>query len=424
MRFEFRREDSLPRLAWCARLREGDDRAVLLHGPWVEARGDWFVEGAWNGPFSEGRFDRAHSLVGTGGRIGDSGLVFCTPSSFAHSLFTLRLGAERLLSNSLAFLLVQAGDDLDPTYPHYAEDLAEFRRQGLRKREKTLRTRLGGRIALHQFTDIAVSRDLSVREQEKADCAAPRDFAEYDRLLGDTLAAVIENAGDPDPERERRYRPVAMVSRGYDSSAATALAARAGCREALTFGKPGPDDPEPDDGGAQIAARLGIETREYSRLAFKRLPGVVDAEFYACPSGGALPLAVAEEQAESALLISGLGGDAVWSKDRREHLPQMRRLRRALVRTLIDTSVPEFRMCVGFLTLPVPWIGARHHLKIWEITTSRAMKPWSVGGGYDRPVPRRIAEQAGVPREWFGRKKAAGLYHLIERMKSRYGVRE
>jgi len=35
MRFEFRREDSLPRLAWWARLREGDDRAALLHGPWV-----------------------------------------------------------------------------------------------------------------------------------------------------------------------------------------------------------------------------------------------------------------------------------------------------------------------------------------------------------------------------------------------------
>jgi hypothetical protein len=120
-------------------------------------------------------------------------------------------------------LPVQAGDDLDPTYPHYAEDVAEFRRQGLRKREKTLRTRLDNRIALHQFTDVAVSPDLSVREQEKADCAAPRDFAEYDRLLGDTLAAVIENAGDP----------------------------------------------EPDDGGVQIAARFGMETREYSRLAWK-----------------------------------------------------------------------------------------------------------------------------------------------------------
>jgi hypothetical protein len=413
MRFEFRCVHSLPRLAWCARLCEWGDRAVLLHGPWVETRGDWFVEGAWNGPFSEGRFDRAHTLVGTGGRIGGSGLVFCTPSSFAHSLYTLRLGAERLVSNSLAFLLVQAGDDLDPSYRHCAEDLAEFRRRGLRKREKTLRTRLRNRISVHQFTDIAVSPDLSLRELAKADCAAPRDFAEYDCLLGDTLAAVVENAGDR--ARAHRYRPVAVVSRGYDSSAAAALAARAGCREALTLGKLGLDDPEPDDGGAAIAASLGMETREYSRLAFKRLPGVVDAEFCACPAGGALPLAVAEGQAASALLINGLGGDAVWSKDRREHPPQMRRLRRTLVRTLIDTSTPEFRMRVGFLTLPVPWIGARHRLRIWEVTTSAEMKPWSIGGSYDRPIPRRIAEEAGVPREWFGRRKSAGLYHLFER---------
>jgi hypothetical protein len=339
--------------------------------------------------------------------------VFCTPSSFAHSLYTLRLGAERLVSNSLAFLLAQAGDDLDPSYPHYAEDLAEFRRWGLRRRERTLPTRLRNRIAVHQFADVAVAPDLSVREVEKADCAAPRDFADYDRLLGDTLAAVIANAGDR--EREHRYRPVAMVSRGYDSPAAAALAARAGCREALSFAKLGPDDPEPDDGGTAIATLFGMQTREYSRLAWKGLPGVVEAEFCACPAGGALPLAAAEGQAEGALLISGLNGDAIWSKDRREHPPQMRRLRRALARTLIDTSVPEFRMRVGFLTLPVPFIGARHHLRIWEITTSPEMEPWSVGGRYDRPVPRRIAEEAGVPREWFGREKAAGLYHLIER---------
>jgi len=386
---------------------------TLFHGPWVEARGDWFVEGAWNGAFCEGRFDRAHTLAGTGGRIGDSGLVFYTSSSFAHSLFSLRLGAERLVSNSLAFVLVQAGDDLDPTYPHYVEDLAEFRRRGLRRREKTLRTRLGNRISLHHFSDVAVLPDLSVRELEKTDCAAPRDFAEYDRLLGDTLAAVIENASDR--EREHRYRPLAMISRGYDSSAAAALAARAGCREALTFAKLGPDHPEPSDGGAHIAASFGMETREYSRLAFQRLPGIVDDEFCACPAGGALPMVVAEEQIESSLLIGGLLGDAVWSKDRREHPPQLRRLRRKLVRTLIDTAVPEFRMRVGFLAISVPCIGVRHHLRIWEITTSQEMQPWSVGGSYDRPIPRRIAEQAGVPREWFGRKKAAGVYHLFDR---------
>ena len=35
------------------------------------------------------------------------------------------------------------------------------------------------------------------------------------------------------------------------------------------------------------------------------------------------------------------------------------------------------------------------------------MTPWSVGGGYDRPIPRRIAESAGVDRQAFGQRKRA-----------------
>jgi hypothetical protein len=37
------------------------------------------------------------------------------------------------------------------------------------------------------------------------------------------------------------------------------------------------------------------------------------------------------------------------------------------------------------------------------------MMPWSIGGNYDRPLPRRIGESAGGPRACFGQlKKAVG----------------
>ena len=55
MRFAFTRCDTLPRLAWCAHLRRGSGVARVYHGPWVETRDDWFVEGAWTGPFEEGQ---------------------------------------------------------------------------------------------------------------------------------------------------------------------------------------------------------------------------------------------------------------------------------------------------------------------------------------------------------------------------------
>jgi hypothetical protein len=41
------------------------------------------------------------------------------------------------------------------------------------------------------------------------------------------------------------------------------------------------------------------------------------------------------------------------------------------------------------------------------------MRPWSIGGNYDRPVPRRIAEEAGVPRQLFGQLKLASVVESV-----------
>ncbi|MDE5832358.1 MAG: hypothetical protein K2H64_05150 [Desulfovibrio sp.] len=41
------------------------------------------------------------------------------------------------------------------------------------------------------------------------------------------------------------------------------------------------------------------------------------------------------------------------------------------------------------------------------------MLPWTLGNAYDRPVPRRLAEEAGVPRELFGMRKAANNPDIV-----------
>ena len=413
MRLDCRRHESLPRLSWCAHLREGDDRVSLLHGPWVETREDWFVAGAWDGAFDRGRFDLAPTLLGSGGRATAEGLLLCTASDLVVPLYALRGEAGLWVSNSLVFLLVRAGESLDPRYPHYVDDLAEQRRWGLSRRDSALPTSSGNGVVVHAFTNLAISPDLTVRPLPKASGAEPRNFSEYDRLLNETIAAVTDNASDAN--RSIGYRPVSMISRGYDSVASTALAARVGCKEAITFAKLDPDDRYPDDGGSQIAALFGMQTREYSRLAFKRLPGLPEAEFCACPNGSYVQMAVLDDQLEGALLFEGTFGDAIWHLDPREHPPQLKRLRRGMWRTLIGTSAAEFRLRVGFIAFPVPYIGAVHHQKICKIANSREMQPWRIGGSYDRPIPRRIAEEAGVPRDWFGQVKQAGLHYHFYR---------
>jgi hypothetical protein len=59
------------------------------------------------------------------------------------------------------------------------------------------------------------------------------------------------------------------------------------------------------------------------------------------------------------------------------------------------------------------FIGATRHQQILDIAKSADMKDFSIGGPYDRPVPRRIAEEAGVPRECFGQRKRAASVLLF-----------
>jgi hypothetical protein len=74
---------------------------------------------------------------------------------------------------------------------------------------------------------------------------------------------------------------------------------------------------------------------------------------------------------------------------------------------LAGCALGEFRMRVGFIDFPLGSSGGLHGAQIHAIGRSAAMKPWSVDG-YNKPIPRRIAEEAGVPRHLFGQLKKGG----------------
>lgn len=74
----------------------------------------------------------------------------------------------------------------------------------------------------------------------------------------------------------------------------------------------------------------------------------------------------------------------------------------------LQSIAADCRLCVGFVHLPLPACAALHAPAVRRITAAAEMWPWSLGGGYDRPIPRRFAEDAGVPRQLFGRRKMGG----------------
>ena len=57
--------------------------------------------------------------------------------------------------------------------------------------------------------------------------------------------------------------------------------------------------------------------------------------------------------------------------------------------------------------MPIPFIGALRKPEIIAISRSAEMVSYSVGGIYDRPLARRLLEEAGVPRHLFGQRKRA-----------------
>jgi hypothetical protein len=135
-------------------------------------------------------------------------------------------------------------------------------------------------------------------------------------------------------------------------------------------------------------------------------------EFLASGAGGGgdYPIAVLEPELRGTVFLTGYHGDAVWD---RQHAASSSMVRK----DDSGCSISEFRLRVGFFHLPVPFIGATRSESIWRISNSPEMASYSVGGYYDRPICRRLLEEAGVPRGAFGSQKKAAAIGFVWSLK-------
>jgi hypothetical protein len=133
-----------------------------------------------------------------------------------------------------------------------------------------------------------------------------------------------------------------------------------------------------------------------------------EVEFFAAGPGGGgdYPFAGFEPELKHSVFLTGFHGDAIWDRQV-EPSPQLVR------KDDSGCGLAEFRLRVGFCHVPVAFIGATRAADIWRISNSAPLAAYSVGGSYDRPICRRLLEQAGVPRELFGMAKKAAAVGFV-----------
>ena len=390
---------SLPRLGWVARI--GARRVQALAGRSVEAGDGWLVEGVWPGPFDGTGFVASESFFGSGLRVEADAVVLVPSCALTDRVWLARSrdGADSVASNSLLLLLGAIGARLDDATDYRPACHAIL--DGVDGYTPTVPG-----VSDHYSVEQLYLHPVRVRagdviREYREHTARISDFAAYEHCLLDTVGGIVGNCHDG--ARRHPVAPSAAVSTGYDSTAVAALARQHGVREAwATTGAVTLDGAALED-ATPVTDALDVDVHELEprrpashieRLCLAATYDGRESVFSSLFDAG-------EANASVNCLFSGYHGDKVWDRATdAEYLD--RNVRRG------DTSgvnLSEVRLQCGLFNVAIPFVQARSIAAIVAVANSAEMQPWQLDNDYDRPVPRRIAEARGVPREVFGRGK-------------------
>lgn len=392
-KFAYLGSDLLPPLAWIARV-DGSTVRVWC-GRSVRTEPNGFVEGAWVGPSDIGALPRSTTVFGSGVVAEGESLMVVPPSHPLERLYIYRADRGTVVSNSLAAIMETCDLqlDADTLYPPIFVTAAD----GVGNPIFEIPTNLLPISAAVYYNVRLAAKGFEVdgrpREQPF------RSFDDYRSRLSTALASVVANAPG--------YEMIVSISSGYDSTAVATVAASLGCRRAFTFasGKPVHGSASLDDSGESQARRLGMAVESFDRLAYTNQTNLPEAEFLATGmSGEDVVIAAMEESIGRTLLITGS------EEFRLKGNPYRPGLYRG---DLSACSMTEFRLRTDFIHVPLLFFGASEQKSLLDIIASTEMRPYTVRGRYDKPIQRRLAEDAGIPRGTFAtvKRRASATIH-------------
>jgi hypothetical protein len=392
MKLDFEPVPDWPKLAWVASFTKHIDTIAVYHGPCVETREQWCVEAAWAGEFSDGAFDLTDLVFGSGIRCRGNSVVFVSSGTTLERLWYVQRADCWFVANSLPAILAVAGLSLCDEYAGYPKDVSTIG-SGLCGYKRSLPTDAED-VCVVYHSNLTYDGQRLV-ETPKPEIAPPfRKFADYQSFLHNAADALSRNISDQ--LRCVAIEPLTTLSRGYDSVATAVIARRVGCTRAATIRRSS-SLWRGSDSGEDIAYNLGLSCDDYPRVA-KHYP-LEETIWAASGRAGIVNWTLFNYPEPLCLLFTGSYGDKAWGRNRQVYPDTFAGTIPA------DLGLAEFRLFKGIFLCPVPFWAMRHYQELQTISFSKEMEPWTLHNDYDRPIPRRIIEEAGVPRTAFGMRK-------------------
>ena len=167
MKLEFKENKKLPVLAWLLEINTKDNTYLLEHGSNVEIGDNYFIEGGWDGRFSDLNFDKSFFFCGTGGKIVNNELIISTPNHTQERICLFKKSEFMLISNSLPFLMERCELSLCRDYYNYDSDFQKVL-DGINGNDFHLKTVGGGNhIRLFYYCNIIFDDKYNITVRTK-----------------------------------------------------------------------------------------------------------------------------------------------------------------------------------------------------------------------------------------------------------------
>ncbi|WP_426417006.1 hypothetical protein [Aestuariirhabdus sp. LZHN29] len=406
-------DERMPPLGWF--LQRHGRSASVTYGAGVEWINGRLVEGVWSESFSEGHPEQSLNLFGSCVCFTGNTILICACTSPLEPIYFCQQSGAFYASNSQVLLLAGLGKRLVPGCTEYAA-LNQLRTRGLEQVIVQVPVS-GGTINRFIHHNLLINEsDYEVVEKKRPN--AFRSYTHYKEYLQASLHGCIDNARYQ--SRHTRYELVTTQSRGYDSTAINALLNKKyplrafTCRDSKPIGevyRSGKKRVGPSDEGSEIASQLGFECEVIERSDFERYPELeifMNAAVHNNEDRNVLPIFAKVDK--PSVLLTGNAGELWYTWRGMEHAHYEGDADNLLKKgDLGGFGMSEVRLWHNIVHITVPLIGAVQRLSVHDITESEEMSPWRLNNDYDRPIPRRIAEEAGVSRENFGQSKMGSV---------------